>query len=195
MTKLQPELNGYQVKLKLVTQDQLELIRQWRNDPAISQFMLSQNVISKEQQLAWFKKVSSDVSQQHFVIFYKDQAIGVANIKAYYHNEPLVQARMIEPGLYIADLRYRSNILAFSPSLLLLDYCFHVLCTPNVIAVVKAENQAALHYNQKLGYQISEQDELIELTLNKVDYELKVQSLKALLNRPMTSRVSNNKEK
>ena len=75
------ELSGYQVVLHEVTQSDIELIRQWRNDPNVSQYMLSQDIISQKQQLAWFKNIQLDTSQQHFVIHYKGIPIGVANIR------------------------------------------------------------------------------------------------------------------
>lgn len=184
MTALKGTLSGYQVQLDSITQADIEQVRQWRNDPTVAQFMLSQVQISKQQQQAWFNKIVRDNSQQHFIIRYKEVAIGVANIKAYYQGENLLNARLIEPGLYIADERYRGNILAFSPTLLLNDYCFEVLGVEHLIAIVKATNTAALNYNLQLGYQIEGSGELIEIKLTKVAYERHAKGLKALLNRP-----------
>lgn len=181
------ELSGYQVVLREVAESDIEMIRQWRNDPNVSQYMLSQNIISPEQQLAWFKKIQRDKSQQHFVIHYKSLPIGVANIRACFQDEVLSNARAIEPGLYIANDKYRNNILAFSPTLLLNDYCFDQLACQTLKAVVKADNKAALNYNAKLGYQIEKTSEnhadLLNITLNKDDYQRHTVQLKALLSR------------
>jgi RimJ/RimL family protein N-acetyltransferase len=185
MTKLKQQLSGYQVRLEQVDSHDIEQLRTWRNDPAVAQFMLTQESISKQQQQAWFQKIQRDSSQQHFVIWYKNEAIGAANIKTFYQGETLDAARAIEPGLYIADPRYRSNILAFAPTLLLNDYCFDVLATQSLVAVVKASNQAALNYNFKLGYRIEKQAELVEIRLNAADYQQHTAALKALLNRPV----------
>lgn len=185
MPQLHTRLSGYQVELSQVTQADIEQVRQWRNDPAIAQYMLSQEQISVEQQQAWFNKINGDNRQQHFIIRYKGEAIGVANIRAYYQGENLLNARLIEPGLYIASSRYRGNILAFSPALLLNDYCFNILGVPQLLAMVKASNQAALNYNAKLGYKILNSGELIEIRLNKHDYQQASASLQALLNRPV----------
>jgi RimJ/RimL family protein N-acetyltransferase len=180
-------LSGYQVILTEVCEDDIETIRQWRNDPAVSQYMLSQDLISVEQQQAWFNKIQRGDSQQHFVIHYKNQAIGVANIRACYQGESLKTARTIEPGLYIAHEKYRNNILAFAPTLVLNDYCFEELACQQLKAVVKGDNQAALNYNKKLGYQIEKYseslEELVEIRLNKVDYRQHTVQLKALLSR------------
>ena len=183
MPELMDKLYGYQVCLDAVCETDLAMIREWRNDPAVARFMLSQQVITAEQQQAWFKKISRDQSQQHFVIRYKNQAIGVANIKVYYQGETLLGARVVEPGLYIADSRYRNNILAFAPTLVLNDYCFDVLQVESLSAVVKADNQAALNYNAKLGYKIEQHAELVKIRLGYSDYQQHSQTLKALLNR------------
>jgi RimJ/RimL family protein N-acetyltransferase len=181
------ELTGYQVVLSEVAEGDIEMIRRWRNDPNISKYMLTQGIISREQQQAWFNKIQRDVSQQHFVIRYKTLPIGVANIRACYQGESLHMARAIEPGLYIASDKYRNNILAFSPTLLLNDYCFEQLGCDALKALVKADNKAALNYNAKLGYQFDKtsenQPDLIEITLNKDDYQLHTVQLKALLSR------------
>ena len=188
---LKSELSGYQVQLTQVTQDDLAMLRAWRNDPNVSQFMLSQDNISQEQQQAWFNKISRDDSQQHFVIRYKNQAIGAANIKAFYQGEVLNNARVIEPGLYIAEPQYRNNILAFAPTLLLNDYCFNDLAVEQLKAVVKADNQAALNYNKKLGYQvvnIHTNEALVEIVLTNQHYQDKAKMLKTFLSRPAKKR-------
>ena len=176
-------LAGYQVELQQVQEQDLERLRKWRNDPAVSQYMLSQDEITEEQQLAWFKKVQRDPTQQHFVILYKGLPIGSANIKSRGIGVALCEATSIEPGLYIADERYRNNILAFAPTLLLNDYCFERLGVAKLVAVVKAENQAALNYNKKLGYKIDQQGDLIDISLNFEDYQHHSKQLKGFLNR------------
>ncbi|WP_416305809.1 GNAT family N-acetyltransferase [Neptunicella sp. SCSIO 80796] len=177
------QLAGYNVQLKSVEFEDLELLRGWRNDPQVSQFMLSQELISKEQQTAWFNKIQRDPAQQHWLIYYKQQPIGSANIKAIYQGQTLRNATTIEPGLYIGDKRYRGNLLAFAPTLLINDYCFEQLKVKQLHAVVKQSNQAALNYNLKLGYKIQKQAELVEITLTERDYQQASQTLKRFLSR------------
>ncbi|MCC2615109.1 GNAT family N-acetyltransferase [Aestuariibacter halophilus] len=179
-------LQGYQVTLTPVGEDDLDLLRQWRNDPDIARQMLSQEPISEEQQQAWFKKISRDPAQQHFVIRFRDEPIGSANIKACGPGKTLKTATTIEPGLYIGDPRYRQNILAFAPTLVLNDYCFEQLGVQQLRAVVKATNTAALNYNQKLGYRTLNSGDLVEITLNFEDYQQHTRAMKALLSRSAT---------
>lgn len=177
------KLNGYQVELRSLEESDLEQVREWRNSPQVSQYMLSQEEISAEQQQAWFKKNQRDPSQQHFVILYKSEAIGVANIKSRGINNPLDRAKVIEPGLYIAVEKYRNNILAFAPTLLLNDYCFETLGAEKLVAVVKADNLAALNYNEKLGYKVENRAEVIDISLVFEDYQRHTAQLKGFLSR------------
>ncbi|MEP4890009.1 MAG: GNAT family N-acetyltransferase [Aliiglaciecola sp.] len=176
-------LTGYQLSLRQVQESDLSQLRTWRNDPQVSQFMLSQAEITEEQQSAWFRKISRDPSQQHFIIAYKDQDIGSVNIQSRELGKPLNEAHCIEPGLYIGEPKYRNNIIAFAPTLLINDYCFETLKCKKLVARVKSDNQAALNYNLKLGYQIVNRGDLIEISLNFDDYQRHSSTLKALLSR------------
>ncbi len=69
----QETINAFNVVLKPVTIDDLELLREWRNRPDIRQYMFEQNEISSVQQRDWFSKVSVDKTQLQFVICYKEK--------------------------------------------------------------------------------------------------------------------------
>ena len=165
------EANG--VRLRVIEERDLEMVRSWRNDPNISQFMLSQNIISESQQKQWFALVSSSHSQLHFIIEYKGAPIGVANLKAL-NSDSLIGATHIEPGLYISDDRYRGSFLAFCPAITLNDYCFDVLGCQYLVARVLPNNEAALRYNSSLGYEkINDDGGLITMQLDPQQYAVK----------------------
>nr|WP_246261181.1 GNAT family N-acetyltransferase [Alteromonas ponticola] len=178
-----PVITGFQVTLRPVAQNDLSQLREWRNSESVRQQMLSTDVISEEQQYAWFKKIQRDDSQQHWVVEYKGQAIGATNIKVRFHGDSLTTAKTLEPGLYIGHPGYQGNILAFAPTLALYDYCFRDLPVESFFAVVKAENKAALKYNQQLGYQVVNQAELIDLRLQKEEFERHTGLIRRLLSR------------
>lgn len=178
-------LSGYQVTLRDVARDDLEMVRNWRNDPATREFMLSQEIITPEQQQAWFDRLQSDTSQRHWLILYRDRPIGVAYIKTINEGETLEQPTLVEPGLYIADLDYRGNILAFAPTLLMNDYCFDGLRAHQLQATVMAGNEAALRYNEKLGYrEVERNQDLVRIALDPEDYRVSSAPIKAFLSRP-----------
>lgn len=173
------EANG--VALREITEADLELVRQWRNDPEIAQYMLTQQYISEAQQLRWFASISGARDQQHFLILYKQQAIGVTNVKAP-AGSLLANQKQLETGLYIGEQRFRGSFLAFCPALTLHDYCFLTLSCHTLTATVLPSNQAALRFNQRLGYKVwspssqmentvsAYSDDIVTMHLSKQDY-------------------------
>lgn len=178
-----PVIENYQVRLRPITAQDLELLRQWRNSDFVRKKMLSTALISEEQQQAWFKKMVTDTSQMHWLIEYRDTPIGAVNVKVTRCRDIVTTAQTLEPGLYIGEPKYQGNIVAFAPSLALYDYCFSVLGTKALHAAVKGDNEAALKYNQQLGYEIDSRGEFITLRLQKASYERQTVTLKSLLSR------------
>ena len=156
-------LNKYRLKLRPVTMHDLELLRQWRNADPVRLNMRDQSFISKVRQRQWFEQIqqSSDV---HFVAEYKETPIGYANFKK-------TGTNLAETGLYIGADQYRGTALAFCLALALLDFVF---TQPNITMIqahVLPHNTAAIHFNQKLGYHmVQQQADMIVMQLRHTDY-------------------------
>lgn len=147
----QQTVREFSVELRPLQRAQLELLRQWRNDPIIAAPMLQQQLISAEMQQQWFNRIQQDQRQAQFVIYYKEEAIGACNLKSADGLE-LGQSETIESGFYLAHPRFRGTLLAFFPALALNQYCFERLNCKTLLAQVKLSNHAALRFNEKLGY-------------------------------------------
>ncbi|MEC7471130.1 MAG: GNAT family N-acetyltransferase [Pseudomonadota bacterium] len=176
-------LSDYQVTLTPVTLADQPLIRTWRNRDDIRSQMLSQDIISEEQQHAWFQRMQYDPKQLHWMVSFREQPIGVTNVKSLQTGKSVFDAEILEPGLYIGEPRYQGNLIAFAPTLAMYDYCFDALGTKCFRAVVKQTNQAALSYNQKLGYAVTKQGEYCELELTQADYQRHTAPIKQFLSR------------
>lgn len=204
---------GYGVELRTVEQDDIELLRNWRNREDIRSMMKSTSYITKEQQQAWFESLEEATHVRHFLISYKGQNIGSATLTGVKFvagfTDDLENASEIEPGLYIGEEKFRNNILAFAPSLVACDYCFDELQVKKLIATVNRENKQALAYNNKLGYKEESrffsdlpskgeavdthsdnhslanesQQEWIKMTLNYDDYIAATKQVRNLLSR------------
>jgi RimJ/RimL family protein N-acetyltransferase len=155
--------------------------------------MVSQQQISSEQQLAWFERQKTLLNQKHFSVFYKDKIIGSANVKVAPEqaSQTVTSADVLETGLYIGDEKYRGNLLAFAPSLLLNDFCFQQLGTTVLLAQVHPENIGAIQYNLKLGYTIENEGRWIEMQLLPDSFNAATKMLKGLLNRPRQQAAKN----
>lgn len=182
-------ITGYQVTLKAITEADLEQIRQWRNSDFVRNKMISTERIEIEQQRAWFKKIQQDNTQLHWLIEYKNESIGVTNVRTVVKGQTVESAPMLEPGLYIGHERYHGNLIAFSPTLVMYDYCFAHFNVTQFKAIVKADNTAALKYNQQLGYEIICQGKYYELRLQRDAYERHTEKLKQLLSRQRKQKI------
>ena len=182
-------IEGNGVTLKAIERTDLERVRLWRNDPDISRFMISQALISEKQQLNWFEAITNDKSQQHYIIEFKSEPIGVINMKSV-SGASLSKCSQIEMGMYIHDVRYRGNFLAFCPALTLNDYCFYQLNCEKLLARVLPGNEAAIRFNTTLGYEVSSNKTddsdaqgqgLIKMSLNKENYQTHIENIRKLI--------------
>lgn len=176
------QITGYQVTLKPIQSYHLNTLQTWRNSEFVRRQMVNTEMISDEQQLAWYANLQQDTSQQHWVVYYKDIPIGTTNIRTN-DKSAINSASLLSPGLYIGEPKYQGNIVAFAPTLALYDYCFDCLKINTLQAQVKQENLAALNYNKKLGYQEVDRQDMVILELGEASYKSETHMIKRLLSR------------
>jgi RimJ/RimL family protein N-acetyltransferase len=64
------------------------------------------------------------------------------------------------------------------------DYAFTQLKIKSLVSKVRADNKAALKYNQQLGYELSpEQQGFVEIKLSAINYKKHSEKLKNFLSR------------
>jgi UDP-4-amino-4,6-dideoxy-N-acetyl-beta-L-altrosamine N-acetyltransferase len=161
------DISAFNVVLKPLQQEDLAQVLIWRNSPEVSTQMLDQSEISPEQQQSWFERISSDPRQMQFVIYYKNQKVGACNLKS---PTALAVAECdgLEAGFYLGEAKYRGTILAFFAALALNQYAFEQLAVKTLKAVVKSSNNAALRFNEQLGYQadaVQPSEDMVAMTL------------------------------
>ena len=178
-----PLIAGFNVCLRPISEGDLPQIREWRNSSFVRRQMLTTNEISCEQQQQWFANVRQSLNQQHWLILYREEPIGVTNVKSVNQELILPSSPVLEAGLYIGNEKYQGNLIAFSPTLAMYDYCFENLDTREFVAKVKVSNEAALKYNKALGYKIVHTTDLIHLSLVKRDYDKATSRIKKFLSR------------
>lgn len=174
-------LKGYAIELHKLTPEDLAQVFHWRNLPSVRQYMLNSASIEYEDHCQWFEHMLGCDKQVHFKIVYKEQAIGVINIRS---TVSLLQATNAEIGVYIADEKFKGNLIAFSPSLLLIEHAFNSLKIKSLHSVVLADNHEALRYNQALGYQSKVNSSgQVDIELTKEQFEHSTKQIKAFLSR------------
>ncbi|MGK0442347.1 MAG: UDP-2,4-diacetamido-2,4,6-trideoxy-beta-L-altropyranose hydrolase [Pseudohongiellaceae bacterium] len=179
---LKTKITAFKVSLIPLAEGHLEMVRAWRNHPDVAGFMLNQEEISESQQQAWFMAVNANVAQQHYLIEYKAQAVGVINIKSA-NGCSLIDANTIEVGMYLApECKYRGTVLAFCPALAINQFCFDILRCEHLQAVVMPTNNNAIRFNGQLGYQqVSKDCRLMTMAMNRAQYQQAAEKLSAVI--------------
>lgn len=154
-------ISNYDVELHRLTEDKIEKIRLWRNDPKISQFMEFRDYITPEMQKKWFMKINSS-NNFYYIISYKGEDIGLVNVKDY---DPILKVG--ESGVFIYEDKYLNTDIAYRVHLAFFDFCFGVIGMNIIRAHVRNDNKRAIRFISFLGYH-GVADEQYQLT--KSDY-------------------------
>lgn len=138
-------------------EEHVQLLRDWRNEESNRKWLQYQEIISESEQLNWFRSLDPS-NFQLFIIFHQEKPIGEIHLK----NIDL-KLRSAESGIMMDPLA-KGTGMAFSASLLLLDYAFDQLELDQLLAKVNRENNEVKKYNEFLGF------ERIELRPDGFDY-------------------------
>ncbi len=139
-------LTKYDITLSRLTEDKIELVRHWRNDPKISQYMEFREHITAEMQKAWFQRINNP-QNYYFILIFEGQEIGLANIR-----DIDTEHQSGEGGLFIYADAYLNSEVPFRAVLALNDFCFETLGLKEMIAHIMQDNPRALEFNVALGY-------------------------------------------
>lgn len=160
-------LEQYGVKLVRLQKEQIELVRYWRNQSDIANYMEYKNYITPSNQLKWFNSINNP-NNYYFIIEFENKKVGLINAKNF---DP--QSGFGEGGIFIWDKNYIDSFVAVFSTLCLLNFVFLKLsnCKKSVARILKS-NTSAINFNKSIGYRLlPNQDgidnQLYELTLGE----------------------------
>lgn len=141
-------ITNYGITLEPLNKESIETVRIWRNQTQVSQFMDYQKIISKKEQLDWFKKIKNSNSEYYIIKKETDQ-IGMIHL-----NQINNSTKSAEAGLFIGNTNFNGTGITLGASILLLNHAFTTLKLDIVFAKVKNNNTNAIKYNQLLGFTV-----------------------------------------
>lgn len=156
------------IVLRKLTKNNIEMLRNWRNDAKISNHMFFQDYITPEMQYAWFESLRP-TNDYYFLIEFQQKYIGLIHL----HNIDSTNL-IAEAGLFIYDENYWGTHLPLQASLALLQFAFENKNLKKVIAKVRNENTAAKKYNSFLGFK---QIDNFYFELTKENYQITTKKL------------------
>lgn len=135
------------IQLIELTEEYIELVRNWRNSPEVSQYMYTDNIISKEQQKEWFNKISTNPTYKYWMIFYKKTPVGVANL--YDINRTLSSCYW---AFYLGDTSIRGAGIGAKVEYNVLSYVFDHLNLNKLRCEVLVSNYLVIKMHEKFGF-------------------------------------------
>lgn len=162
----------YGVQLSSLVEEDLELVRNWRNSEFVNSQMLYQEYIETETQKKWYQSIQEN--SIYLMIENRAEKVGLINIK----NIDLKE-RSGEAGIFIGNEKYRNTMFPICAILAMMDMAFFTIMLKSLTAKVKKGNEIALDMNLELGYRVAaEFDDFFELKVTAGEYERKTAQLK-----------------
>jgi UDP-4-amino-4,6-dideoxy-N-acetyl-beta-L-altrosamine N-acetyltransferase len=124
----------------------LELVRCWRNDPKVANYMIFRDHITVTDQEKWFASIQNP-QNLYTVIVYDGERIGLSHVKNIDD-----QQRTGEGGIFIFPEKYRNSLVSYRVSVVGTDWCFHSRGLEVVTGKVLGANQRAIRFNRGLGH-------------------------------------------
>jgi len=134
------------VQLKRLTENELELLMNWRMQPDITKMMLTDPVLTLEGQKKWFEKIKNDKSQIKWIIFSDNIPIG----SAYLDNIDYENKRC-EMGWLVSQKKHRSFKLTFSVLANICNFIFENLGLNKVHGTIIDDNKIILGFTKLCG--------------------------------------------
>ena len=138
----------YGITLSLLKECDLEMVRQWRNDPVVVNNYEFREYITPEMQKAWFESINN-LNNFYAVIEYQGEKVGVINIKNIDWEK-----REGEGGIFIPDQKYHMTSLPAILSYMTTELQFTLFGWEVGFASVLKENAASRNFIKSLGFEI-----------------------------------------
>lgn len=150
------EISGYGVTLRRLTEDKIEMVRNWRNDPKIQQYMEFRDYITPEMQKKWFARINND-NNYYFIIVYEGKEIGLINIRDIDY-----ETKDGEPGIFIYDDEYLNTDVPMRASFCMGDFIWNELKLEKQHIHVLRANKRAIMMNKAFGYVLADGQDDVE---------------------------------
>ena len=169
------KITRYDITLERLRAEHSEMVRNWRNDQKISQFMFYKGEITADMQRDWFASIDNE-QNFFFIIVYKSVPVGLINISSIDWDNKTAYT-----GLFIYEEKFWGSDVPVMASLAMLDVFFLLFDIQSVYAKVKGNNLVAHNYNSALGFSRTKKIEYslgYEYMLQKEIYLLETKELR-----------------
>lgn len=171
-------ISKYNIRFIRLQEEDIELVRQWRNHPSITKYMVYREHITREMQKSWFNSINNN-NNLYFIIEYKGKKIGLLNGKDINWED-----KTMETGIFIWNKYYRKTHIPTLCTLIFAELGVSIWDLKPRATILKS-NDRALKYNKMLGFKVIEDDpdkEYVKLSMEKDSQGFIAKKLKAAIN-------------
>lgn len=135
------------IELIALTEEDIELVRKWRNSPEVSQYMYTQEFITKEKQEKWFQKINQEKSSRYWIVKYENEKIGVASLTGIDKNNSKCYW-----GFYLGNTDIRGKGIGAKIEYNVLDIVFKEIKLNKLCGEVLSFNEKVVKMHEKFGF-------------------------------------------
>ena len=139
-------IENYGVALHSLQQEDIELVRTWRNENRVRLNMVYQKVISPEEQLVWYNSLNS-TNDFYFILKHNDVPVGLINLKKINWTK-----RKADSGIFIGNKSYFNSTIPVIAAILLSEFAFYVINLKVLCSTTLAKNKKAVALDKQLGF-------------------------------------------
>jgi RimJ/RimL family protein N-acetyltransferase len=136
-------IRAFGVTLRRLGHADIEMVRQWRNSDAVSQWLKDRQQITTAMQEVWFNSLDPE-KQYYYVIEHDGQKLGLVNIKNAENGSG-------EGGIFIGDESYQDAGVGTRAMLAMYDFGFLILGLHEITAHILSTNKRAIRVNEAIG--------------------------------------------
>jgi RimJ/RimL family protein N-acetyltransferase len=146
----------YGITLERLIEEDIELVRQWRNSDPVRLNMKYQDIITPPQQQQWFKSINN-LRFNYLMIHYQGEKIGLLNDKNIDW-----ESRSSESGIFFGRTEFYNTFVPYLVSIAGIECTFYLLGWEKQYAHILRSNVNAVRFNLQLGYQLCDSQENID---------------------------------
>lgn len=135
------------IELVDMTQNDIELVRQWRNNPDVAKYMYTDEHITEDQQQKWFDRVKDDPTCKYWMIRYNNVLIGVASLTGITRH-----LSSCYWAFYLGDISNQGAGIGSKIEFNVLEYVFNELKLNKLRCEVIAFNDKVTAMHEKFGF-------------------------------------------
>ena len=140
------KIHSYGIVLESLCEEDIEMVRLWRNSELVRPYMHYQEHIEANAQKEWFKKLELK-NNYYFIISYNGCKLGLIHVK-----EIDWQTSCGEAGIFIGLPEFSNTLVPVLATLTLMDFAFQTLKLQKLKAKILRDNLKVIKFNLALGY-------------------------------------------